>query len=170
MDCLTLKTKILQSFKIVAYTYPTTQDITFSSTIVTTSNLTANEIFKVFHRSSMTMLYQYFKKSHMLFYSCPPKFITHIQFSTTVKLGFHVFKFICSWILCFCPPPPNFHKHIQFSLNMSVPPIQFLDYKFKVSIFRPVTVVLNILIKNQWGGGKSFLLTTYYILYCLTFR
>jgi len=51
---------------------------------------------------------------------------------------------------------------------MSVPPTQFLDYKFKVSIFRPVTVVLIILIKNKWG--KSFLFITYYILYCLTFR
>ena len=99
------KMKIIKSFKIMEYTHQTTQDITFSNTTVTTSNLTVTEIFKVFHRSSMTMLCQYLKKSHILFHSCPPKFITHIQFSTMVKLGFHVFKFICSWILRFLPPP-----------------------------------------------------------------
>jgi len=39
------------------------------------------QIFKVFHRSSMTMLCQsILQKSHILFHSCPPKFITHIQF------------------------------------------------------------------------------------------
>jgi hypothetical protein len=39
--------KIVESFQIIAYTHPTTWDITFSNTTVRTANLTMTEIFKV---------------------------------------------------------------------------------------------------------------------------
>jgi hypothetical protein len=52
----------------------------------------------------------------------------------------------CTYIYMFLPPPPNFHKNIQSSLYMSVPPNLFFDYKVKVSIIRPVTVIFSTLL------------------------
>jgi hypothetical protein len=59
LDCLTLKMKILQSFKIMAYTHPTTQTITFSNTTVRTSNLTMTDFQgfpQVFHDNVSSVL------------------------------------------------------------------------------------------------------------------